>query len=59
MLYEVITLDRFVRDVAERGQHFSGFLRGLHGVDNDNAIVSFEHDGVGEAIAYGDVHAIA
>lgn len=50
-------LDRLVGDPAKRLEHGFGGLAGLHRIDHDHAVGADQQDGIGNAIADGDMHA--
>ena len=50
--------DRLVGDLAEGGQHRFPFRHRFHGVDDNDAVVAFQHNGIGEAEAHRHVNAV-
>jgi hypothetical protein len=50
---------RLVGNFPELFQDFPGFLQTLHGVHNNQAVVSFDHDGVRQAEPHRRINVIA
>ena len=42
---------RFVGDFAKFSQHGTRLVSAFHGVDDDDAVITFQHNGIGEPVA--------
>ena len=51
-------LHRFVGDLAEFRQHSACFFFGFHGIDDDDAVVTFQHNGIGQSVADGHIDTV-